>query len=313
MSLLWVLKQFTQSLPSRYVVSSFEKYPPKYPLGIFWTRPLSSFQKNPSNYPASTFWTNSPSSFKKYPSIWSKCTQPYTWQVLCEFVVKLDHIESSLWVLWKEPARYILIKLMGTFWKNLESLFKKYPLGNLMGSFEMNSGVSFKKYPVGTLVGTFWKNSPHTCWVTTGWIASKLTTNSQCTHWVNDPSPPVQGGGAAQEICSRGELPHWCNSRLDCDRRRRSYSLPPNRAVTPVGYVPWVIRTHYDLLKPAQPNRRSSILSKNETNSCAPILLRDIGARSVFLALSRVCRCRVRRLIVGLLIKCHLTFGSLVC
>ena len=24
-----------------------------------------------------------------------------------------------------------------------------------------------------------------------GRIASKLTTNSQCTHWVNDPSPPV--------------------------------------------------------------------------------------------------------------------------
>ena len=29
----------------------------------------------------------------------------------------------------------------------------------------------------------------------TGQIASKLTTNSQCTHWVNDPSPPVGGGG----------------------------------------------------------------------------------------------------------------------
>ena len=72
--LLWVLKQFAQSLPSRYVVSSFKKYSPKYPLGTFWTRPLSSFQKNPSNYPAGTFWTNSPSSFKKYPSIWSKST-----------------------------------------------------------------------------------------------------------------------------------------------------------------------------------------------------------------------------------------------
>ena len=59
----------------------------------------------------------------------------------------------------KEPAKYmvgyILIKLMVTFWENLESLFKKYPLGNLMDSFEMNSGVLFKKYPVGTLVGTF--------------------------------------------------------------------------------------------------------------------------------------------------------------
>ena len=25
----------------------------------------------------------------------------------------------------------------------------------------------------------------------TGRIASKRTTNSQCTHWVSDPSPPV--------------------------------------------------------------------------------------------------------------------------
>ena len=28
----------------------------------------------------------------------------------------------------------------------------------------------------------------------TGWIASKLTTNSQCTHWVNVPLPPVFPG-----------------------------------------------------------------------------------------------------------------------
>ena len=69
-----------------------------------------------------------------------------------------------------------------------------YPLGNLVGSFEMNSGLSFKKYPLGTLVGTFQKNSPHTCWVMTGQIASKLTTNSQCTHWVSDPLPPVTAG-----------------------------------------------------------------------------------------------------------------------
>ena len=50
---------------------------------------------------------------------------------------------------------YILIKLMGTFWKNLECSFKKYPLGNLVGSFETDSGVPFKKYPVGTWVVTF--------------------------------------------------------------------------------------------------------------------------------------------------------------
>ena len=156
-SSLWVLKQLAQSLPSKYVVSSFKKYPPKYPLGTFRTKALSLFQKNPPNYPAGTFWTNTQSSFKKYPSIWSKCTQPHTWQVLCEFVVKLDHIESSLWVLWKGPARYILIKLVGTFWKNSECSFKKYPLGNLVGSFETNSGVSVEQASIfyilhGTLV-----------------------------------------------------------------------------------------------------------------------------------------------------------------
>ena len=34
-SSLRVLKQFTQSLPNRYAVSSFKKYPPKYPVGTF--------------------------------------------------------------------------------------------------------------------------------------------------------------------------------------------------------------------------------------------------------------------------------------
>ena len=146
-SSLWVLKQFVQSLPSRYVVSSFKKYPLKYPLGTFWMKPLSSFEKNLPNYPAGTF--------EQMLQVLSKSTQPYTWQVLWEFVVKLDHTESSLWVFWTEPARYILIKLMGIFSKNSEHLFKKYPLGNLVSSFQTNSGVSFKKYPVGTSVGTF--------------------------------------------------------------------------------------------------------------------------------------------------------------
>ena len=31
----------------------------------------------------------------------------------------------------------------------------------------------------------------------TGRIASKLTTNSQCTHWVSDPSPPVPASSDA--------------------------------------------------------------------------------------------------------------------
>jgi hypothetical protein len=56
---------------------------------------------------------------------------------------------------------------------------------------ERTQGVHFKKYPVGILVGTFQKNSPLICWVTTGQIVSRLTKNSQWTHWVNSPLPPV--------------------------------------------------------------------------------------------------------------------------
>ena len=60
--------------------------------------------------------------------------------------------------------------------------------------------VHFKKYPVGTLVGTFQKNPPHTCWVTTRQIVSGLTKNSQWTHWVNSPLPPVLDGMLAVKI-----------------------------------------------------------------------------------------------------------------
>jgi hypothetical protein len=56
---------------------------------------------------------------------------------------------------------------------------------------ERTQGDHFKKYPVGILVGTFQKNSPLTCWVTTGRIASEVTKNSQWTCWVNAPLPSV--------------------------------------------------------------------------------------------------------------------------
>ena len=32
-SLLWVLKQFAWQIPTRQIVGSFKKYPPKYPVG----------------------------------------------------------------------------------------------------------------------------------------------------------------------------------------------------------------------------------------------------------------------------------------
>ena len=43
----------------------------------------------------------------------------------------------------------------------------------------------------GILVGTSQKNSPLTCWVTTGQIALETTKNSQWTCWVSAPLPPV--------------------------------------------------------------------------------------------------------------------------
>ena len=40
-------------------------------------------------------------------------------------------------------------------------------------------------------MGTFQKYSACAQWVLGGQIASELTMNSPCTHWVNAPSPPV--------------------------------------------------------------------------------------------------------------------------
>src|ERR1700679_4234634 len=45
--------------------------------------------------------------------------------------------------------------------------------------------------PLGTSAITFEIYSPHTQWVCDGRIDSVPTMNSPCTHWVNDPLPPV--------------------------------------------------------------------------------------------------------------------------
>ena len=42
-------------------------------------------------------------------------------------------------------------------------------------------------------VGTFWMCPLFTRWVWAGRIVSEPTINSQCTHWVYCPSPPVNG------------------------------------------------------------------------------------------------------------------------
>ena len=48
MSSLWVLKQFTQLIPSGYMVGTFKKYPPiypaKYPAGKYWLFSKSAHQ-----------------------------------------------------------------------------------------------------------------------------------------------------------------------------------------------------------------------------------------------------------------------------
>ena len=43
-------------------------------------------------------------------------------------------------------------------------------------------------------MGTFQKYLPWACWVKSGRIVSEPPMYSQCTRWVNDPSPPVSLG-----------------------------------------------------------------------------------------------------------------------
>jgi len=66
------------------------------------------------------------SSFKKYPVICSTHTQPHTHWVLWEFMVKLNQIESFFWICLNEPARYILGKSLGIFWKNSQWVAQAY-------------------------------------------------------------------------------------------------------------------------------------------------------------------------------------------
>ena len=59
--------------------------------------------------------------------------------------------------------------------------------------------------PLGTSAITFKIYSLHTQWVCDGHIDSVPTMNSPCTHWVNDPSPPVYlGSNRIREATRRG-------------------------------------------------------------------------------------------------------------
>ena len=100
----------------------------------------------------------------------------------------------------KVPAGHIVIKLMGTLWKNSKGSFTKYPLGTLWTLCERTKGVCSKSthwvlcwvlfesahhlpagYEPGELMGTFWKQSILTCWVfcwVNWWVLFK------CAHYL---------------------------------------------------------------------------------------------------------------------------------
>ena len=143
--------------------------------------------ENLSFYPISCcqhFLNKPPSFFHKVPSNLITMCLPGSLRVLWEFMGKLSHIESLLWVHYKEPTGHILIKLMGTLWKNLKGSFTKYPLGTLWILCERTKGVCSKSthwvlcwvlcksahhlpagYEPGKLMGTFWKRPRLTCQV----------------------------------------------------------------------------------------------------------------------------------------------------
>jgi len=115
-TLLKCTPHFDHNVTCDHMLVTFKMSPPKYPLGTFWMKTLGSFtilfamcppwarathwgffQKMPCNvitmYPATTLW-----------ALWG-------------FVLKLNHIEVSLWLLWKEPPGDIVVTFQGTFWK----------------------------------------------------------------------------------------------------------------------------------------------------------------------------------------------------
>ena len=158
------------------------------------------------------------------------------------------------------PSGYIV----NTLWKNKVSSFKKYPLGFVLGTFWKcppltcwvwagwigghflkmtnmyllgmswaNWWVLFKcahylppGFGLGKWVGTFWMYPLFTHWVWAERIVSEPTINSQCTHWVYCPSPPVssssespgsfrsnRSGGWPHTRIRRGRAPYWAERR----------------------------------------------------------------------------------------------------
>ena len=137
------------------------------------------------------------SSFKEYLAIWSQCTQPYTQWVLWEFVIKLNHIESLLWVLWKEPTGYIVGIFLGILWKNSQWVAQAHCGYILIKIVKEPSGFIHKipagwfdgfilnlisMYPLITLRSKWWVSFKRTLNLPAGQSVSKLFKNSQKTH-----------------------------------------------------------------------------------------------------------------------------------
>ena len=97
--------------------------------------------------------------------------------------------------LWRNPGvsftKYPLDTLQSELWKNSRVSFMRCPLSTLLSELWKWSRVSFTKYPLGTVLSSFQKYSPCTQWILGGQIVSEPTMNPPCTHWVNDPLPPV--------------------------------------------------------------------------------------------------------------------------
>ena len=107
------------------------------------------------------------------------------------------HIESTRveW-LWQKNSRISFTKcplstLLSELWKWSRVSFTKCLMGTVWSELWKSSRVSFTKYPLGTVLSSLQKYSPYTQWILGGQIVSEPTMNPPCTHWVNDPLPPV--------------------------------------------------------------------------------------------------------------------------
>ena len=138
-----------------------------------------------------TLWKNSKGSFTKCPlgTLWTLCERTKwvrsksTHWVLCWVLCKSAH---------HIPAGYEPGELVGTFWKWLICTCWVFCWANWWVLFKCAHYLP-AGFGLGKWVGTFWMCPLFTRWVWAGRIVSGPTINSQCTHWVYCPLPPVSG------------------------------------------------------------------------------------------------------------------------